>query len=167
MKFISRVDEQHMIRRLEKFIRDNEKFRIDPIDTLLINVSPDYSSIVSQNLIHFLSTDEPLDMLSLDVPYPGENYRGYEIKFLNDFKEYREIYNNFILVEAAVISGNNYTWIVNAMKEFFDINNNNILTTALYQQKDSKYKCDIVGEIFDDKMIQFAWESYNKYWDNE
>lgn len=165
-KYVDRADEMLAIRRLEDGIRHNPKFEVHPNRTLLINVSPDYSSIVSQNLIHALSIDgDKLEMFPLEVPYPGENYRGYELNFIINFKEHAEHFQNFILTEAAVITGNNYSWITDCMFRDFGIGPERILTTALYEHEDSIYKCDVVGEKYDGE-VEFYWERYNKHFES-
>lgn len=162
IKFIDRVTEQHLIRDVGKKIKENEKFRVDPLDTLLLNVSPDYSSIMSQNLIHDLSTDEPLDMLCVNINYPKENWKGYELKFISEFKDVVGIYRNFIVCEAGIITGQTFTWLTKCMRDDFSIPDENILTVALYQHQDSIYKCNIVGEEYTGDLT-FNWEKYNKY----
>lgn len=164
IEFVDRVSEAHLIRKVGKMIKDNEKFRVDPLDTLLLNVSPDYSSILSQNLIHDLSTDEPLDMLCVNINYPNENWRGYELKFISEFKDVVGIYNNFIVCEAGVITGQTFSWLIKCMKDDFQLNDNNILTVALYQHQYSIYKCDIVGKEYQKELI-FNWEKQNKHFD--
>ena len=48
--------------------------KVNPLDTVILNVSPDYSSTVAMQIAHYLSDKgHMLDIISVDVPYPGEN----------------------------------------------------------------------------------------------
>ena len=56
--------------------------RVDAKNTVILNVSPDYSSTVAMHIAHHLSEDgEMLDMVSVDVPYPDQDRDYYELKF--------------------------------------------------------------------------------------
>ncbi len=165
-KFIDKSDEAHVYHELIKKIKKIDKFEINPTDTLILNVSPDYSSIISQWMIHEFSKDgEHVEMIGVEVPYPDQSWKGYELNFMIQFKEYPDHYKNFVLVEAGVITGNNYTWLTNCMFKDFDITPDRILTTALYQNKNSIFRCDCVGEEFDSNIeeICFSWERENSH----
>lgn len=138
--------------------------KVDPYSTLVLNVSPDYSSTVSMQIAHYLSSEgEMLDLFGVDVPYPGEKRDFYEKKFKQRFHFYPLRYDKLILCEAAVLSGNNYTWLKNAL---FDMGyeNDDIITVALLEMETSVFKCDYVGEYVSE-MPEFYWERYNKHWD--
>ena len=72
-------------------------------------------------------------------------------------------YDKIILCEAAVLSGNNYTWIKERLLDM-GYENDDIITVALLEMDSSKFKCDFVGEYVSD-MPEFYWERYNKNWD--
>jgi hypothetical protein len=162
--FIDRFKEVKLWQKTVKEIKNNKKIKIDS-DTLLMNVSPDYSSIISMQTIHELSYEHvPLDMFNVEVPYPGFNNMSYREKFRSDFQHIFKDYKTFILMEAGVITGNNYDWIINTeMIKNFNIKPDNILSVALCEHIDSNFKCDIVGEKYNGDLT-FYFEKPNRYW---
>jgi hypothetical protein len=156
---IDRVEEIQKINNLGRRIKESG-FKIDK-NTLLINICPSYSSICSQNLIHYLGDKYPLDMFNIET-YEDGNYKGYELNFLNTFAEYERYYNNFILVEADVKTGNNYTWIMNSMYKDFGIERDRILTTALCLNKNSIFKPELAEVGYKDD-IKFTWNLKQNY----
>lgn len=142
---------------------------IHPENTIILNISPDYSSIVSQNLSHFLSQDgEYVEFVSIDVPFPDEESLPFRLDFKRVINEVKH-FEFFILVEAGIITGGNYTFMVDYMVNVMGIPRENILTVALFENKMSKFKCDVVGAHYvwtDSDPLEFYWEKYNKHWDN-
>lgn len=138
--------------------------KVNPYTTLVINVSPDYSSTVAMQIAHYLSDEgKMLDLFELDVPYPGETKEYYLEKFQKEFTEYVSKYDKVILCEAAVLSGKNYTWITKALLEY-GYKKENIITVALLEMESSIFKSNFVGEYIN-TMPEFYWERYNKNWD--
>jgi hypothetical protein len=138
--------------------------KVDPYTTLVINVSPDYSSTVAMQIAHYLSDEgKMLDLFELDVPYPGEGKDFYLLKFIKEFEKHIPKYKKVILCEAAVLSGKNYTWIKEVLLKY-GYKDEDILTVALLEMKSSIFKSDFVGEYID-SMPEFYWEKYNKNWD--
>lgn len=138
--------------------------KVDPYSTLVLNVSPDYSSTVSMQVAHYLSQEgKMLDLFGVDVPYPGEKRGFYERKFKREFKEFTLKYDKLILCEAAVLSGNNYKWLKEALFDF-GYESDDIITVSLLEMTTSIFKCDFVGEYVSE-MPEFYWERYNKHWD--
>jgi hypothetical protein len=136
---------------------------VDPYRTLVINVSPDYSSTVAMQIAHYLSDHgKMLDLFELDVPYPGESKEPYLHKFKKEFEERIPKYNKVVLCEAAVLSGKNYTWIKETLLEY-GYKSEDIITVALLEMETSVFKSDFVGEYID-RMPEFYWERYNKNW---
>ena len=88
------------------------------------------------------------------------NYQ-YEFKRGGQFIPYR--YHKVILVEAAVLSGNNYTWIKERLLDR-GYENDDIITIALTEMNTSIFKCDYV-QAYTDTIPEFYWERYNKHWD--
>jgi hypothetical protein len=77
--------EYALIQSLFKTIPNTNSIR-----TLVLNVSPDYSSIVAMQLAHHLSVDgKMLDLVSVDVPYPQEDKGIYKEKFEQINKEFK------------------------------------------------------------------------------
>ena len=104
-----------------------------------------------------------LDMIGVDVPYPGEERDYYELKFKKESMILPVLYDKIILVEAAVLSGNNYTWIKERLLDR-GYENDDIITVALIEMNSSKFKCDYV-QAYTDTIPEFYWERYNKHWD--
>jgi len=138
-------------------------------NTVVITVSTDYSSIVGQCLRHSLSHNlEICDGFGIDVPYPDETWNE---EYLGDLRSavvhydklFRKNGKNILLVEAAVIRGGNYTFVVDYLKKMYS---NKIVTLALYENVHSKFKSDYVGEYYDDTTqdVTFWWERDNKHW---
>jgi hypothetical protein len=151
--------EYALIQSLFKTIPNTNSIR-----TLVLNVSPDYSSIVAMQLAHHLSVDgKMLDLVSVDVPYPQEDKGIYKEKFEQINKEFKIKYDKIILVEAAVLSGNNYTWLSKCLKDI-GYKDEDIITVALLEMSSSIFKCNYVGEYVD-SIPEFYWERYNIHWD--
>lgn len=163
--FVSRSDEWDALLELQTDIKFKYNEVIHPKNTLIINVSPDYSSTVAMHLAHALSKDgDMLDVLPVDVPFPGEMPDKYQRAF-REFLDYHHLnYDNFILVEAAVLTGGNYTWMIEMMEQQ-GIDRSHIITAALYQSELSTFTCDCAGVVFKGPMVEFYYERYNKYWD--
>lgn len=159
MTTITYEKEYALIQSLFKVIPNTNSIR-----TLVLNVSPDYSSIVAMQLAHHLSVDgKMLDLISVDVPYPQEDKDVYKEKFEQINKEFKNKYDKVILVEAAVLSGNNYTWLSKCLKDI-GYKDEEIITVALLEMSSSIFKCNYVGEYID-SMPEFYWERYNIHWD--
>lgn len=137
---------------------------VDPWTTLVLNVSPDYSSTVSMHVAHHLSQGgKMLDMFPVDVPYPKVDKHMYEIEFRENAVHFPVRYDKVILCEAAVLSGNNYRWIKEVLLDL-GYENDDIITVALIQKVESIFDCDYVGE-YATSMPEFYYERYNKHWE--
>jgi len=141
-------------------------------NTVIISVSADYSNIIGQILRHSLSyKGEICDGFSIDVPYPDEVWDSTYLRELESLMSlYRYKLNNkkILLVEAGVIRGSNYKFIINYFKTNLRITQD-IYTLALYENSSSKFESDFVGEYYDDETqdLTFWWEQYNKHWPND
>jgi len=142
---------------------------INSKNTIIVTVSPDYSSVVGQYLRHQLTKDgEICDGFGIDVPYPDEIWtdefiqrvQGMFKMFSNDIKD-----KTILLVEAGVIRGSNYTKVIELIKELkLD---EPIATLTMFENINSKFKSDFVGKYYndDEEDLTFWWERYNKHWD--
>jgi len=141
-------------------------------NTVIISVSADYSNIISQILRHSLSyKGEICDGFSIDVPYPDEVWDSTYLRELESLMSlYRYKLNNkkILLVEAGVIRGSNYKFIIDYFKNNLRITQD-IYTLALYENSSSKFESDFIGEYYDDETqdLTFWWERYNKHWNND
>lgn len=142
---------------------------INASNTVIVSVSSDYSSIVGQILRHSLSHDgEICDGFSVDVPYPDQTWTDdlvLELKTLFELYDYKLENKNILLVEAGVIRGSNYKFIIDYLKNTLGLTQK-IETLALYENSSSKFKSDFVGEYYDDETqdLTFWWEEYNNHW---
>jgi hypothetical protein len=165
--FVSRIKERNLIYTLSEKILETYP-DINPANTLVIMVSPDYSATVAMHIAHNLSKDgEMCDVLPIHVPYPDEDVYKYVRKADQDidnwFKFSDTVYLNYLLVEAGVIRGGTYTWLKKLLNKRLC---GNIITTTLYENIGSKFKSDIVAEYYDDikQDLTFYFERENKHW---
>ena len=138
-------------------------------NTLILNISPDYSSMVSMYLAHQLSHEgEMCPMVHIDVPYPDEYVQPYKFSFEREMKNYPFYYENYILCEAGVIRGSNYAWLTQSLAQYIP-DDSKIITVALCENKGSNFKSDVVGHYYDDQTqdLTFYFETYNKHWDKK
>lgn len=138
-------------------------------NSIVVTVSTDYSAIAGQIIRHELTYDgEIADGFGVDVPYPDQKW---DHKFVNEacsmFLLHRQSIGDkaVILVEAGVIRGSNYIYLINLITQSLKINNE-IITTALFQNKGSAIECDYVAEYYDDDSndLTFWWEKKNNHW---
>lgn len=140
----------------------------DPKDTCFLCVSPDYSAIATQLLAHWLSKDgEMFHIESVNVPFPDESADSYIFEFRDRILEWRWMWKHFVLIEAGVIRGGNYTWIANELKD--NAPECDFTTLALYENVHSEFHSDIVGRIYDNNTedLHFWWERPNNHWKGE
>ena len=113
--FISQDKEMALIQKLI-YQMQMADLDIDPSDTCFLMVSPDYSGIVTQHLSHGLSLNgEIYHIEAVNVPFPDEDKKPYQINFEINFADWVIDWRNFVLIEAGVIRGGNYTWITKVM----------------------------------------------------
>jgi len=138
-------------------------------NSIIVTVSTDYSSIIGQILRHNLSFNgEICDGFGVDVPYPDETF---DEKYVNEVMAMFKLHavhlkgKNIILVEAGVIRGGNYTMIVDIIQRYLTITEK-IVTVAMFENINSKFKSDFVGEFYDNNTqdLTFWWEEYNNHW---
>lgn len=158
------IDRDHEWKALTEVFNKLKEYKdLHPSNTVILNVSPDYSSTVSMHVAHHLSCDgEMLNMIPVDVAYPDEDNSKYWKKFTAQITKLLP-YKNVILVEAGVITGKNYRY----MTEELNLAGYNPITIALFENKHSEFKCDIVGEYYDseEQELEFYYEEYNKHWE--
>lgn len=157
--YVDFIREYQLIQRLIHQVPECE-----PTTTAVLCVSPDYSSNVAMQVCHHLSKRGIMpSFFWVDVPYPKEDVRPYVIQFSEFLEGLTPQYEKIYLVEAAVLSGNNYTWLVHMLMDHgFD--RDDICTVALIQKADSIFDCDVVGDYVVD-MPEFYFERYNIHWD--
>lgn len=138
-------------------------------NSVIIVVSTDYSAIVGQILRHKLSFNgEIVEGFGIDVPYPDEVWnKKYVDTMSRVFQNYGYLLQRktAILVEAGVIRGGNYEFVTKWMKKHLGIGTP-IITLTMFENIDSKFKSDLVGKYYDNKIedLTFWWEKDNKHW---
>jgi hypothetical protein len=161
--FISQDKEMALIQEMSYKIKMSD-WDIHPSKTCFLCVSPDYSGIVTQHLSHSLSMGrEIFHVEAVNVPFPDECSQKYKIDFRINYQEWSERWENFVLIEAGVIRGSNYTWITEAMRKTAP---NMYHTVALCENIGSVYKSEMVSLYYDDMIedLHFWWERPNNHW---
>ena len=137
-------------------------------NSIVITVSIDYSSNIGQLLRHALSYNgDVCDGFGIDVPYPDEIWdERYinELVTLFDLYEYKLKDKKILFVEAGVIRGSNYTFLLNFLQERgLQID---VFYLSLFENKSSIFKSNFVGEYYDNETqdLTFWWEKENKHW---
>lgn len=163
LHFISRDKEWELINKLLTIV-DSSQF--NPADTAVLMVSPDYSATVAMHLAHSWSRDgEIIPIIPVDVPYPDEESDDYISKMVMQSAEIRP-YSRLVLVEAGIIRGGNWAWLLTLLKAW-GYDRSNITLVALCENVNSKVKSDYVGQYYDDKQeeLMFYYERFNKHWE--
>lgn len=161
--FISEDKEKSLIQEMTYKIKIAE-LDINPSNTCFLMVSPDYSAIVTQHLSHSLTMNrEIFHIEAINVPFPDEKVDEYKQELSQNIIKWSQKWTNFILIEAGVIRGGNYTWITNIMKPFV---RGNIHTVALCENVHSAFKSDFVSLYYNDMLedLHFWWEQPNNHW---
>jgi hypothetical protein len=96
---------------------------------------------------------------AVNVPFPDEDVSIYKDEFTQNFMKWKTKWDNFVLIEAGVIRGGNYSWITQIM-------NVNVHTIALCENIHSAFKSDFVSLYYDDTQedLHFWWEQPNNHW---
>lgn len=162
LHFITREREWELIQRLETLVDSSE---FDPATTAVIMASPDYSATVAMHLAHSWSRGgEILTIVPVDVAYPNEDTDPYVRKMhaqCNDFRPFKHL----VLVEAGIIRGGNWSWMLDVLKQY-DYQRSNITLVAMCENIHSRVKSDYVAEYYNDEEqeLMFYFEKFNKHW---
>lgn len=163
LHFITREKEWELIQQLLTIV-DNSQF--DPKDTVVLMVSPDYSATVAMHLAHAWSRDgDIIPVIAVDVPYPDEDYRLYKDQLRSEFMKISQ-YKKLVCVEAGIIRGGNWAWILDTLTREFEFKRDNITLVAMCENIHSATKSDYVGEYYNDdsEELMFYFEKFNKHW---
>jgi hypothetical protein len=163
LRFITRERELELIQRLETLV---DCSRFDPADTAVIMASPDYSATVAMHLAHAWSKGgEMLTIIPVDVAYPDETALPYIEKFHHDYQWHKNKFKKFVCIEAGIIRGGNWAWLLNSLQGF-DVQREDITLIALVENLHSAIKSDYVAEYYDDQLeeLMFYFEKYNQHW---
>jgi hypothetical protein len=163
LRFITRERELELIQRLETLV-DCSSF--NPSDTAVIMASPDYSATVAMHLAHSWSRGgEMLTIIPVDVAYPDETVLPYIDKFHHDFQWHKNKFKKFVCIEAGIIRGGNWAWLLDSLHGF-DVQREDITLIALVENLHAAVKSDYVAEYYDDQLeeLMFYFEKYNQHW---
>jgi hypothetical protein len=157
--------ELEIIEQLSNTLKENG---FNASNTIIVCVSSDYSSIVSQLMRHNLSFEgEICDGFSVDVPYPSQTFTGNFIKDLEHVFKTPSLElegMTLLLCENGVIRGGNYTFLVNWIEKNYP--GTEVKTLTLFENIQSKFKSDYVGQYYDDLFqdLTFHYERENNNW---
>lgn len=163
LHFITREKEWELIQRLLTIVDDSQ---FDPSDTAVLMVSPDYSATVAMHLAHAWSRKgEMLNIIPVDVTYPDEDKEPYVQQLLMQSGSIRP-FNKLVLIEAGIIRGGNWEWILDVLQNVWGYNRKDITLVAMCENVHSKIKSDYVGEYYNDdkEELMFYFEKFNKHW---
>lgn len=163
LHFITRDREWELIQKLLTLV-DNSDF--NPSDTAVLMVSPDYSATVAMHLSHaWTRNGDMLPIIPVEVPYPDETNEEYIKKFIMQGSEIK-LYNKLVLVEAGIIRGGNWEWLINTLTQVLGYKRENIILVAMCENVNSRVKSDYVGEYYNDEEeeLMFYFEKFNKHW---
>jgi hypothetical protein len=165
---ISQEHETYLTLELaDRLLKDN----FNASNTVIVTVSTDYSSNVGQLLRHALTKNgEICDGFGIDVPYPDEKWDDkytYELASLLSLYRYKMYGKKILLVEAGVIRGSNYRFVVDCIKKLDQ--QSKVYTLALFENEGSAFKSDFVGDFYDNEVedLTFWWEKENNHWVNK
>ena len=162
VKLVTREKEWELIQRLETLV-DSSNF--DPETTAVIMASPDYSATVAMHLAHAWSRKgEMLTIIPVDVTYPDEASTPYINKMVMQAGDIRP-YKNLVLVEAGIIRGGNWSWMLDVLY-IWGYTRKDITLVAMCENIGSAVKSDYVAEYYDDEKeeLMFYFEKFNKHW---
>jgi len=162
---ITREKESELISKLLTIV-DNRTF--NPKDTAIIQASVDFAGTVSMHLSHAWSVEgEIIPIIPIEVTYPDETYDYVIRKFRYDMDWHLQHFNykKFIVIEAGIIRGGNWKWILDEFNKL-GVDRNNITLVTMCENIHSIIKSDYVGEYYDDNThdLTFYFEQYNKHW---
>lgn len=161
--FVTREKEWELMQRLVTIV---DSSRFDPKTTAVIMASPDYSGTVAMHLAHAWSQrGDMLPIIPVDVTYPDESKDYYVKKMEYQLDWYQTLPERLVLVEAGIIRGGNWEWILNVLYRR-GYQRENLTLVALCENIHSAVKSDYVGEYYDDSKqeLMFYYERYNKHW---
>lgn len=163
LHFITREREWELMQQLQTIIDTRGK---NSTNTAVLMISPDYSATVAMHLAHAWSIDgEIMDIIPVDVPYPDEPADPYILDLVLKLRRLEQ-YEHLILVEAGIIRGTNWDWILEVLTVADERPRENITLIALCENIHSSVKSDYVAEYYDDneKELMFYFERYNRHW---
>jgi hypothetical protein len=127
-------------------------------DTIIVNCSPDYSSIISQQVIHAYF-DNPLTMINFDMPFPNTPFESEYPSYCKDFVFDLQKDTHYIFIDSGVLRGKNFKTLHDTLVDF---SVTNFTFASLYVQDDAIFTPEYYVEKFNKKnegMLLFWWEN--------
>lgn len=172
--FIDADKEKRDIEIFSKELENLVKSKFDSFeDLVIVNCSPDYSSIFVQRVNHLLSSNNDGDLfqvINLEMPYPNID-AVYVNEVVVDYETYLDtwvdnnyrFYKNYIFLDSGCLRGRNFSRLFNKLKY-----ENNHVFGCLYLQDDSVFLPNVFVDKFNfetDGGLLFFWENLdNKNW---
>ena len=140
-----------LIKMLESVVTKN---------TIIVNCSPDYSSIISQRVIHAYY-DNPLQMTNFDMPFPNTPFEEIYGEHCKQFAETLEPNTHYVFIDSGILRGRNFkTLYYNLM--MYAHKSTSFDFACLYCQDNAIFNADFCVEWFnreEDGMLLFWWEN--------
>lgn len=152
---ISREKEYKDIQTLIKMLKP-----IVTKDTIVVNCSPDYSSIISQQVIHAYF-DNPLCMECFNMPFPNTEFEKVYDKHCEEFAKTLEPNTHYIFIDSGILRGRNFKTLYENLLLYAD-NSIEFDFACLYSQDDAIFGADYCVQFFNkekDGMLLFWWEN--------
>lgn len=165
--YVTREKELELLQKLETVI-DTRSYSVEK--TAIVQASVEYAGPAATYFAHAWSIKgEPIRIIPIEVAYPDETYEYVRSKFRYDMSWHLQHfpYEKFVVIEAGIIRGGNWKWILEEFDKF-NVPRDNVTLVALYENIHSAVKSDYVGEYYDDEKqnLTFYFEKYNKHWSN-
>lgn len=154
---ISRQKEYRDIKKLIEMLRP-----IITKDTIIVNASPDYSSIISQQVIHAYF-DNPLQMQPFDMPFPNTEFEKLYPNYCREFAESLQPNTHYVFIDSGILRGRNFKTL-NDNLMMYAHKSTSFDFACLYCQDDAIFNADYCVDWFnkeEDGMLLFWWESIN------
>jgi hypothetical protein len=129
-------------------------------NTIIVNCSPDYSSIISQQVAHAYF-DNPLTMLSFEMPYPNTEFEKVYEAHCREFAENLEPNTHYVFIDSGILRGRNFKTLYDNLN-IYAHKSTNYHFACLYCQDDAIFNADYCVDWFnreEDGMLNFWWES--------
>lgn len=128
-------------------------------NTVIINCSPDYSSIISQQVIHAYY-DNPLPMVNFEMPFPDSAFELVYESYCADFVLSMDVSKRYIFIDSGILRGRNFKTLSDALDRY----EGSYHFACLYMQDDAVFTPDFYVEKFNREgqgMLLFHWENIN------
>lgn len=153
------------IQRLSKLIREDAWLSSS---TILVNCSPDYSSILCQVLNHSLSTEnenELYEQITMEMPYPtmsqvwdkdSREYLPFDRYLSNWVRSISSSYS-YLFLDSGCLRGKNFSKVKSLIKD--RLSPSQYRFACLYLEEGSIFLPDYYVEKVDKDSLIFEWEN--------